>query len=322
MQGVYPQSSHQLDYRYETQPTLGPCPPRPPQSTTPQVQGWVFVPERGWIFIPPPPPYHGYPAIPPPPPMAQGYSNQTAYPSPYSDVPLSSEDGQSPQRNHRNHPNETPHSDSFAPHHHHQIIEAEECDEEIPPQHHHPTYPHFPETPQQYQALAQTFPRGILRYESSSEISGHGRSVKFRNTPDYNSPEMYAQEIAEGPPVATCSPPQWKLRKPKPSFSKATVDHDQRLAPANAEYYQEDVRARSQDLRDMEVDTGEIPTSPLRGRGQIDHGVPPLLAAVHRQLLSAQAAPSGASGKRTGRDLVRNLESLAEMQDGHREEVS
>lgn len=131
---------------------------------------------------------------------------------------------------------------------------------------------------------------------------------------------MYAQEIADGPSAATCSPPQWKLRKP--SKVKPALDHDQQLPQANVEYYPENARARSQDLRDMEVDTGEIPTSPLRGRGQIDHGVPPLLAAVHRQLLSAQAAPSGASGKRTGRDLVRNLESLAEMQDGHREEVS
>jgi hypothetical protein len=80
-------------------------------------------------------------------------------------------------------------------------------------------------------------------------------------------------------------------------------------------YYPED--GNENDRQDVpDPDISEDYTSPLRGRGQKNDEVPAMLASVHRQLLSGHGVKSGAkaSGKRSGRDLVRNLESLAEIQ--------
>jgi len=179
------------------------------------------------------------------------------------------------------------------------------------PDHSDPTY----QTP----AQMQSYPKGILR-DSSSESSGHGRFVKFRETPDYAYPEHFSQEVEEGPEPTFCSPPQWKLRKAK-AIPQAIDQY--REEDTQMEQYPEDgYRSDGQDPPDLDIP--EDHTSPLRGRGLNNDEVPAMLASVHQQLLSGHGIPSGAkaSGKRSGRDLVRNLESLAEIQVAMDHQVS
>jgi hypothetical protein len=87
-------------------------------------------------------------------------------------------------------------------------------------------------------------------------------------------------------------------------------------------YPEDDIGYDRPDVVDLEIP--EDHTSPLRGRGQNNDEVPAMLASVHQQLLSGHGVSSGAkvSGKRSGRDLVRNLESLAEIQVEMNEQVS
>jgi hypothetical protein len=167
----------------------------------------------------------------------------------------------------------------------------------------------------------QSYPKGILR-DSSSESSGHGRFVKFRETPDYAYPEKFAHEAEEGPEQGFCSPPQWKLRKAK-AVPQAVPQEEEEggVYTSQTGYYPED--GNQNDRQDVpDPDTPEDHTSPLRGRGRINDEVPAMLASVHQQLLSSHGVKSGASGKRSGRDLVRNLESLAEIQVEMNELVS
>jgi len=172
-----------------------------------------------------------------------------------------------------------------------------------------------------YQTPAQTqsYPKGIL-HDSSSEASGHGRFVKFRETPDYAYPEKFAHEAEESREQGFCSPPQWKLRKTKaiPQFVPQEEEGD---CTSQIRYYPEE--GNENDTHDVpDLDIPEDHTSPLRGRGQNNDEVPPMLASVHQQLLSGHGVKSGASGKRSGRDLVRSLESLAEIQEETNEQVS
>jgi hypothetical protein len=165
----------------------------------------------------------------------------------------------------------------------------------------------------------QSYPKGILR-DSSSESSGHGRIVKFRETPDYAYPEQFRREVEETPEPSFCSPPQWKLRKTK-AVPQVVPQEGQGGYPSQMGYYPEDGNQNlRQDVPDLDIP--EDHTSPLRGRGQNVDEVPPMLASVHQQLLSSHGVKSGASGKRSGRDLVRNLESLAEIQVEMNEQVS
>jgi hypothetical protein len=171
-----------------------------------------------------------------------------------------------------------------------------------------------------HQTPAQTrsYPKGILR-DTSSEASGHGRMVKFRETPDYAYPEQFRQEAEEVPEPGFCSPPQWKLRKTK--SVPQPVAQDQEDDPSQTVYYRQDENGNDrQNIRDLDI--SEDHTSPLGGRGPNNDEVPAMLASAHQQLLSGHGVSSGVSGKRSGRDLVRNLESLAEIQVERNEQVS
>jgi len=172
-----------------------------------------------------------------------------------------------------------------------------------------------------YQTPGQTqsYPKGILR-DSSSESSGHGRFVKFRETPDYAYPDQFSQEAEEGPEPGFCSPPQWKLRTTK-SVPQAIDQYQEEDTPTGRNPEPGSGYER-QDVPDLDIP--EDHTSPLRGRGLNNDEVPAMLASVHQQLLSGHGVPAGvkASGKRSGRDLVRNLESLAEIQVEMNEQVS
>jgi hypothetical protein len=185
-----------------------------------------------------------------------------------------------------------------------------------------PTYAKLPDRSfPAYDAPGQTqsYPKGILR-DSSSESSGHGRIVKFRETPDYAYPQQFRREFEETPEPSFCSPPQWKLRKAK-AVPQVVPQGEEGGYPSQMGYYPGD--GNENDRQDVpDPDISEDHTSPLRGRGQNNDEVPPMLASVHQQLLSSHGVKSGASGKRSGRDLVRNLESLAEIQVEMNEQVS
>jgi hypothetical protein len=143
--------------------------------------------------------------------------------------------------------------------------------------------------------------------------------VKFRETPDYAYPERFRHEAEEVPEPGFCSPPQWKLRKTKsiPQVAPREEEDD----PSQTGYFHQDENGTDmQDIRDLNI--SEDHTSPLRGRGQNNTEVPAVLASVHQQLLSGHGVSSGVIGKRSGRDLVRNLESLAEIQVARNEQVS
>jgi hypothetical protein len=264
-------------------------PPPPPHPITipPPVQGWIFTPQNGWNYIPPPQPYFhqgGYPGIPPPPPFPvqeQEQAFRSAYPSPYSQ---DEDHGSYDQEN-------------------------------IPSSYYNTSSPNYDVDPEQVRPL----PKGILRDAGSSETSGHGRSVKFRDTPDYASPELYQREVDEydydgqvpEPEPEVCSPPRWTLRK----TSTATAQS----RPAAEEQGREHQRLDEED---------QVPGQENYGRPQrqIYHqaddnvpktaSVPAILATAHQQLLSGHGLTPAqvASGKRSGRDLVRNLESMAEQQ--------
>jgi hypothetical protein len=358
MQAVHPQTP-QIDNRYQAPPSTQayPLPPPPPFPVGgPIPPGWVYTPANGWIFIPPtqpyPTPHHGYFPVPPPPPNGQAYSAHLAYPSPYSDVPSSSEGNSSPLKHYRNdHPAHIviprlhDHShpagqEGFDPRepqpydrravHNDPAPQVQEgypsrvcstVNQYISPRQQPNSHPAAPEyfddthSVPTYHTPAQTqsYPKGILR-DSSSESSGHGRIVKFRDTPDYAYPEQFRREFEETPEPSFCSPPQWKLRKAK-AVPQVVPQGEERGYTSQMGYYPED--GNENDRQDVpDPDISEDYTSPLRGRGQKNDEVPAMLASVHRQLLSGHGVKSGAkaSGKRSGRDLVRNLESLAEIQ--------
>jgi hypothetical protein len=339
---------------------LPPPPPFPVGGPIPS--GWVYTPANGWIYIPPNQPYpdshHGYVPIPPPPPIGQGYPAHLAYPSPYSDVPSSIESNSSPLKNYRNdHPAHTmdprqhDHSHPAGPEGFYPR-EPQPYDRRVvhddPHSHVRGGYPSHgsatgnqyisprqqlhshPAAPEDYDdsrsaptyhtpAQTQSYPKGILR-DISSESSGHGRIVKFRETPDYAYPEQFRREVEETPEPSFCSPPQWKLRKTK-SVPQVVPQGEEGGYQSQLGYYPEDGNENGkQDVPDPDIPEGH--TSPLRGRGQNNDEVPPMLASVHQQLLSSHGVKSGASGKRSGRDLVRNLESLAEIQVEMNEQVS
>lgn len=147
--------------------------------------------------------------------------------------------------------------------------------------------------------------------------------VKFRETPDYAYPEQFRRELEETPEPSFCSPPQWKLRKAKAVPQVVPQEEEEGGYTSQMGYYPEDGNQNDrQDVPDPDIPEGHA--SPLRGRGQNNDEVPAMLASVHQQLLSGHGVPSGAkaSGKRSGRDLVRNLESLAEIQVEMNEQVS
>jgi len=184
---THPQPNYNVEQPYQHASGPPQTYPPPPQAIG-QIQGWVFTPHSGWIFIPPPHSFTsaqpGYSLIPPPPPPP-GFPAQTAYPSPYSDIPSESDRMASPQRHY--HPRQNP--QVHMPQHHNHPHNLEQ--ENFHPQTRHE---HDSSNVADYHIPGQTqsFPRGILR-DTSSEASGHGRSVKFRETPDYASPELYAQ---------------------------------------------------------------------------------------------------------------------------------
>lgn len=333
---THPQPNYNVEQPYQHASGPPQTYPPPPQAIG-QIQGWVFTPHSGWIFIPPPHSFTsaqpGYSLIPPPPPPP-GFPAQTAYPSPYSDIPSESDRMASPQRHY--HPRQNP--QVHMPQHHNHPHNLEQ--ENFHPQTRHE---HDSSNVADYHIPGQTqsFPRGILR-DTSSEASGHGRSVKFRETPDYASPELYAQEIAEYPEPATCSPPQWKLRKP-PNINRRTEPAES-TQDLEAEYFPDRNYREDQDvgrygtakqndqqanhnhaLRNVDDDQNhEIYHSATRP-APVEHpngAIPSTLAAVHQQLVSDHGGNSGVSGKRSGRTLVRNLESLAEMQCETSEQVS
>jgi hypothetical protein len=145
--------------------------------------------------------------------------------------------------------------------------------------------------------------------------------VKFRETPDYAYPEQFRREVEETPEPSFCSPPQWKLRKAK-AVPQVVPQEEEGAYPSQMGYYPES--GNGNDEQDLGMDIPEDHTSPLRRRGQNNDEVPVMLASVHQELLSGHGVPPAAkaSGKRSGRDLVRNLESLAEMQGAGNEQVS
>jgi hypothetical protein len=144
--------------------------------------------------------------------------------------------------------------------------------------------------------------------------------VTFRETPDYAHPEQFRRELEETPEPSFCSPPQWKLRKTK-AIPEFALQEEEGGCTSQMGYCPEDGNENDrQDVPDLDIP--EDHTSPLRGRGQNNDEVPAMLASVHQQLLSGHGVKSGASGKRSGRDLVRNLESLAKIQVEMNELVS
>jgi len=365
MQAVHPQTP-QTDNRYRAPPNAQSYHLPPP---TPLhvggvggklPPGWIYTPLNGWIYIPPaqsnPGSHHEYPSIPPPPPQAQGFPAHLAYPSPYSDVPSSSEGHSSPLKYYRN---EAPSNTMIAEHHKNSHRNGNEGIDPGETQFHDrraiygATRPrlqevdssHGPTAAQDYigprqqpdshpaksayfdaghrvptqntPGQTQSYPKGILR-DSSSESSGHGRYVQFRDTPDYAYPEQFRQEAEDDPDPGFCSPPQWKLRKTK-AIARSADRYEQE--DTQKVHYSEDGDGDDrQDVGDMDIPGGH--TSPLRGHGQNNDGIPATLASVHQQLLSGHRVPSGVSGKRSGRDLVRSLESMAEMQVERNGEVS
>lgn len=169
------------------------------------------------------------------------------------------------------------------------------------------------------------FPKSILRDTSSSETSGHGRSVKFRDTPEYNSPELYQREVEEyespvmvpEPETLVNSPPKWTLHK-------APTAHQQSRRPDDKDDGQQYRGPIAQDQERRQ----DIYAQPQSQAYHQDSGIhqntpiPALLAIAHQQLLSGHGLTPAqvASGKRSGRDLIRSLESMAEIQDrSHRD---
>lgn len=164
------------------------------------------------------------------------------------------------------------------------------------------------------------FPKSILRDTSSSETSGHGRSVKFRDTPEYNSPELYQREVEEyetpvvvpEPEADVCAPPRWTLHKAPTAHQSSRRPDDE----VNGQEYRGPSEQDQQRSR-------EIYAQPQRQAYHQDSGmqqnapIPALLATAHQQLLFGHGLTPAqvASGKRSGRDLIRSLESMAEIQD-------
>ena len=164
------------------------------------------------------------------------------------------------------------------------------------------------------------FPKSILRDTSSSETSGHGRSVKFRDTPEYNSPKLYQREVEEyASPVVdpeleadVYSPPKWTLHK-GPTAHQQSRRPDDEVDGQHYREFTEQHQGRSQ----------EMYAQPQRQAYHQDSGmqqnapIPALLATAHQQLLSGHGLTPAqvASGKRSGRDLIRSLECMAENQD-------
>jgi hypothetical protein len=85
------------------------------------------------------------------------------------------------------------------------------------------------------------------------------------------------------------------------------------------DYYQDEEEGDDVDGPD-DYDSPRRQGYPTELNTQQDGGVPSIQATAHKQLLASQGAE--VSGKRSGRDLVRNLESLAEMQGEKDEQVS
>jgi len=172
---------------------------------------------------------------------------------------------------------------------------------------------------EQDQEQVRPFPKSILRDTSSSETSGHGRSVKFRDTPEYNSPELYQREVEEyespvlDPELETdvCAPPRWTLHKAPTAHQPTRCPDDE----DDGQQYRGPI-AQDQERRQ------EIYAQPQRQAYHQDSGmqqnapIPALLATAHQQLLSGHGLTPAqvASGKRSGRNLIRSLESMVEIQ--------
>jgi hypothetical protein len=181
---------------------------------------------------------------------------------------------------------------------------------------------------------AQTFPKSILRNSGSSDSGqGHGRSVKFRNTPDFAYPERFAQEREdtedEVPEVGLCDPPRWTLRKPAQGKGQQQRQHQVQnrlsdgeadlVSPARPTNSQLDTQSRitvdqrTNNQDEQGHDPQSLSTNALRETSRVST-IPLLLANAHQQLLAGHGVAPSVSGKRSGRALIQNLESMAEVQ--------
>jgi hypothetical protein len=145
-------------------------------------------------------------------------------------------------------------------------------------------------------------PKGILRNSSSSDTSNgylFSRTVTFRDTPDFASPPVVQIGEYRSPGEEYTPPPKWTLRK---------------IAPKNP--------SRRED-RSLSSETGSQDEAEQSNQSRYEPNsristVPAILASAHQQLLHGHGVHPGASGKRSGRALVQNLEGLAEVQEGLR----
>lgn len=142
-------------------------------------------------------------------------------------------------------------------------------------------------------------PKGILRNSSSSDASNgytSSRTVTFRDTPDFASPPVVKIGEYRSPEEEHTSPPKWTLRKIAPK------------SPSRRENQSLSSETGSQDGAEQSNQSRYEPNSRVST-------VPAILASAHQQLLHGHGVDPGASGKRSGRALVQNLEVLAEVQE-------